>query len=158
MKDTERGAETQAEGEAGSQWGAQCRTHPRIDQTWGRHSTTEPPTTTEPPRHPCIIFFYDNLFREVVLLSLYTWANWVCSCFQTQYSQSSLCHVALPGLWTYQSGDHPGTWLSRCEYECANVQRASVPSGQLVSRSIWTRAVFLPQLCALRWAFFSLFE
>ena len=47
MRDTEREAETQAEGEAGSQWEAQCETQtqdPGIrTQAKGRHSTTEPP-------------------------------------------------------------------------------------------------------------------
>ena len=47
MRDTEREAETQAEGETGSLWGTWCRTRfqdPGIT-TWaeGRCSTTEPP-------------------------------------------------------------------------------------------------------------------
>ena len=47
MRDTEREAETQAEGEAGSLWGAQCGTRswdPRImPGAEGRRSTAEPP-------------------------------------------------------------------------------------------------------------------
>ena len=47
MRDTQREAETQAEGEAGSLWGARCGTqswYPGITP-WaeGRHSTAEPP-------------------------------------------------------------------------------------------------------------------
>ena len=47
MRDTKKEAETWAEGEADSLWGARCRTwfqDPRI-MTWakGRYSTTEPP-------------------------------------------------------------------------------------------------------------------
>ena len=45
MRDTEREAETQAEGEAGSLQGARCRTQsqdPRIT-IWAKGSTTEPP-------------------------------------------------------------------------------------------------------------------
>ena len=47
MKDTHREAETQAEGEVGSLWGSQCRTHPRI-----LGSCPEPKADAHPQSHP----------------------------------------------------------------------------------------------------------
>ena len=45
MRDTEREAETQAEGEAGSLWGAQCRT-PSQDQILHQVPCMEPASTS----------------------------------------------------------------------------------------------------------------
>ena len=55
MRDTEKEAETQAEGEAGSLQGAQRRTQsqdPRIP-TWAKGGGS----TTEPPRSPYFVIF-----------------------------------------------------------------------------------------------------
>ena len=62
MRDTEREAESQAEGEAGSLWGAWCRTRsqdPRI-MSWvkGKCSTTEPPRC---PMYTLFLSIYHHL-------------------------------------------------------------------------------------------------
>ena len=63
MRDTEREAETEAEKEAGSLWGAPCRTgsqDPRImPRAEGRCSTTEP------PRHPAIVIILNPNFSGI---------------------------------------------------------------------------------------------
>ena len=61
MRDTQREAETQAEGEAGSMWGARCGTRsqdPGIT-SWaeGRRSTAEPPRRPNPRTISNIILF-----------------------------------------------------------------------------------------------------
>ena len=59
MKDTEREAEIQSEGEAGSTQGAGCGTWSWDSgiMPWGKGRRS----TAEPPRHPSIEFFLKNI-------------------------------------------------------------------------------------------------
>ena len=67
MRDTEREAETQAEGEAGSMQGPQCGTqsqNPGITpRSEGRCSTTKP------PRHPCLFTTLTKNYTPLYALS-----------------------------------------------------------------------------------------
>ena len=70
MRDTEREAEAQVEGKAGSLWGARCGTPYRVPgvTSWakGRHSTAEP------PRHPIKFknFIYMvNTFKRLIWIN-----------------------------------------------------------------------------------------
>ena len=62
MRDTERGAETQAEGEAGAPWGAQCET-PSGDL--GSHP--EPKADAQPLSHPGVPLLV-NIFKQLLFL------------------------------------------------------------------------------------------
>ena len=65
MRDTEREAETQAEGEAGSMPGTRCRTRFWDSRTapWAKGRCQ----TTEPPRDPLLIRFHIQFFIPVVV-------------------------------------------------------------------------------------------
>ena len=56
MTDIQREAETQAEGEAGSLWGARCRTQTQDPQVTTRAEGRC--STTKPPRCPWFCFYY----------------------------------------------------------------------------------------------------
>ena len=99
MRDRER--QTQAEGEAGSPWGAQCPTpsqDPRITP-WakGRRSTAEP------PRRPEVTSFELSVLNPTDLPSLFFHFSWICSLFTlgTLFSRSFSPTSSLPSFHNY---------------------------------------------------------
>ena len=110
MRDTQKEAETQAEGEAGSLQGAQCKT-----QSWTPGSCPEPKADAQPLSHSgilvvCILFqirvgiVLNNYLYTVYYLLFYNYylvmKQEVCCCFYLFFKQEVLYHFKAMGLFS----------------------------------------------------------
>ena len=106
MRDTEREAETRADGKTGSLWGVRCRPHPRTLGSW-----PEPKADAQPLCHPgapllllLLFFFFSSPSSPEPAVAQYTSLKWL---FSASHNSSFLF------LWTLH--------LKSCLVTCVNL-------------------------------------